>query len=128
MHATDDRAALTVSDGGEGYLDERLEALAITVVRRSSTPGDWINDLAQELCGLARQARENYERLLPPEGETPTVAQGVALARFLRSRLGQPGGQATITRGGLGLPEHFVHVRFAGGYEGGIDRDGRVST
>jgi hypothetical protein len=124
MHSTADSA----SPASAGSLDERLEALAITVAGHSSTPGDWIDDLAHQLCAFARESRENYELLLPPEGETPTAAQGVALARFLRSRFGERCGQATITRGGLGLPDHFVHVLFPDGYQGGIDREGNVST
>jgi hypothetical protein len=120
-----DQAASAVSAQEGRDLADRLEELAIEVVGRASDPQDWITTLAYQLSRLARQARENYERLLPAEGKTPTAAQGVAIARFVRSR---SAGQATITLGVLGLPDNFIHVRFPDGHEGGIDPEGRTST
>jgi hypothetical protein len=116
-------SAVSAQEGRD--LADRLEELAIEVVGSASDPQDWITTLAYQLSRLARQARENYERLLPAEGKTPTAAQGVAIARFVRSR---SAGQATITLGVLGLPDNFIHVRFPDGHEGGIDPEGRTST
>lgn len=60
-----------------------------------------------------------------------TGAQALALARFvapaLRSeRRGDRG--FTVARGGAGLPDTYLYVRLADGYEGGIDSDGATST
>jgi hypothetical protein len=110
-------------------LADRLEGLAREVSDRTNgAEDDWIAALALQLSELGRDARENYERLLPAEGDIPTAAQGVALARFLRSRLRESGSYATVTRGGLGLPDTYLHIQFPDGYEGGIDREGRLST
>lgn len=109
-------------------LPDALDALALETLNRSTTPGDWAGELAQQLCMLATQARENYLRLLPADGPPPTAAQGVALARLLRSRFDQPNGQATVIRGGIDLPHDYVHVLFPDGYEAGIDPQGTVST
>lgn len=118
------------SEDEHADLPTRLNALARQVIARSPEGApNWITSLAQQLSTLGDDARENYERLLPPEGETPTAAQGVALARFLRSRLRDSGSHARVARGtGILLPEGFLHVVFDDGYEGGIDRDGQVST
>lgn len=69
--------------------------------------------------------------LLDTPDEVPTVEQGIALARFLRPhfREPRPGGRyAQVSRGGAGLSDDYLLVRLSDGYEGGIDRDGRVST
>ncbi|HEV3071852.1 MAG TPA: hypothetical protein VGY76_10565 [Solirubrobacteraceae bacterium] len=111
-----------------GDLADRLEGLAREVSYRTNGAEDWITTLALQLSELGRDARENYERLLPAEGDIPTAAQGVALARFLRWRLRESGSYATVTRGDLGLPDTYLHIQFPDGYEGGIDREGRLST
>jgi hypothetical protein len=61
----------------------------------------------------------------------PSNAQALALGRFLRSKFAahDPIQRiAYVTRGGAGLSDDYLHVRFGDGYEGGIDREGRVST
>lgn len=71
-----------------------------------------------------------YLPALEPES-VPNHAQAIALGRFLRNafRDERPGYRhATVMRGGLGLPDTYVAVRTATGYEGGIDSDGSVST
>jgi hypothetical protein len=72
--------------------------------------------------------RDEYVRLAGGQEECPTTAQGVALARFLRPAVRDPGLAAYVCRGGAGLPADYLYVRLTDGYEGGIAPDGRVST
>jgi hypothetical protein len=123
-------------------LHERLNHLALNFQERANadyTTADglreFLRDHAYSLGEFARQCEEEYVRTAGGEDEkVPTVAQGVALARFLRGewshgRIGPGDRYAHVSQGGAGLPESYVHVVFpATGYEGGIDRDGRVST
>jgi hypothetical protein len=110
-------------------LPDVLVELAGDVLMRGDATGEsWFAEHARQLNTLAEQAREQYARLLPANGEIPTSAQGVALARFLRPHLRDGRGCATVCRGAVGLPDSYVYVRLDDGYEGGIDREGRVST
>jgi hypothetical protein len=74
-----------------------------------------------------------FDPYLPPveEDDVPTHVQALALGRFLRGhwRREQPRNRfCHISRGGAGLPDSYLLVRFADGYEGGIDREGNTST
>lgn len=110
-------------------LADALTELAHVVCRRGDDSHDpWLLEHAQRLSQLAVHARECYARLLPADGEIPTSAQGVALARFLRGHLRDRSHYATVCRGGAGLPDSCLYVRFDDGYEGGIEREGRTST
>ena len=112
-----------------GDLAEELGELARIVNERGEATEDaWFLNHAHKLSELAVQARERYTRLLPADDEIPTRAQGVALARFVRPHLRDRRGSATVCRGHLGLPDSYLYVRCDDGYEGGIDREGRVST
>jgi hypothetical protein len=113
-------------------LPEAIAQLALSI---TMTPGvtrgeqAWLNNLIERLGELADQATTEYERVRPVEGDSPTAAQGVALATFLRSRLQHPDEYATVSLGSpAGMLPNYVLVRFSDGYEGGIDREGRVST
>ena len=110
-------------------LPDLLGELAGDVLVRGDATGEpWFAEHAHQLNTLAEQAREQYARLLPANGEIPTIAQGVALAHFLRPHLRDGRGCATVCCGAAGLPDSYVYVRLDDGYEGGIDREGRVST
>lgn len=90
----------------------------------------FIRDHGASLADFARELEENYAPL-STGGEIPSNAQAIALGRFLRSRFAAHDVMqriAYVTRGGAGLPDDYVHVRFGDGFEGGIDREGRVST
>lgn len=84
---------------------------------------------AMDLDGMVRELEANYV-LADSEGDVPTNAQGIALARFLRPAMrGEArNAHATVAKGGFDLPDGYIHVRLADGYEGGIARDGRTST
>ena len=86
---------------------------------------EWID----RLVNVAGELEEGYIKL-DTEGDVPTVAQGVALARFLRPHFqGDVSHRAAfVARGGAGLGDNYLHVRFNDGYEGGIDKTGRTST
>jgi hypothetical protein len=92
-----------------------------------------VADLANELAELVAALDEwrtkgGFDPYLPDVGDKlPTHPQGLALARFLHSRLARDVG-ARVTLGGAGLPERYLHVAFTDGFEGGIDDTGRVST
>lgn len=128
-------------------LHERLNALALQFDQMSHSDhpewtgdgmangklGAFLRDHAQSLAEFAQQCEDEYVRTAGGDVEdVPTTAQGVALARFLRRQFRpsvHPGERhAHVSRGGAGLPGDYLHVRMADGYEGGIDRDGRVST
>lgn len=118
---------------------ERLNALAGELDRLSwvgadgeelDRPNKSLSECAYALSELANEVGEHYVRA-DADGEVPTNAQAIALARFLRPAFNvKDRGYrfARISRGGAGLPEDYLHVVLADGYEGGIDRDGRTST
>lgn len=113
---------------------ECLEGLAQEFAKRlfepRLAPAEYVtffSEQASALSELARQVDDQYI-LLADDGEVPTVAQGVALARFLRPAFRDKSVGAFVCRGGLGTPEDYVSVRLTDGYEGGIARDGRTST
>lgn len=86
-------------------------------------------DHAYTLSEWADAVDQLYARL--DEGKVPTNAQGVALARFLGNGFRNAERRfawANVALGGAGLPDSYLHVRMGDGYEGGIDREGRVST
>lgn len=120
-------------------VEDRLDALAQQFVSRAwreDTPPaerQYLLDHAASLTEFAQQVRDEYVRAAGNRGpeDIPTVAQGVALAHFLRGhfRHADPTKRlAHVSRGSLGLPADFLHVRFGDGYEGGIAPDGRTST
>jgi len=112
-----------------GDLAEELGELARIVNERGEATEDaWFLNHAHNLGELAEQARKRYVPLLAVDEEIPTSAQGVALARFVRPHLCDRRGSATVCRGPRDLPDGYLYVRCADGYEGGIDREGRVST
>lgn len=86
-------------------------------------------ELAHQLRGLVYEIQEQYVKL-ETDGDVPTIAQGVALARFLRPHFNSDKNHwgAFISRGGAGLGNDYIHVRFNDGYCGGIDKTGRTST
>lgn len=93
----------------------------------------YLRDTAAALAEFAQQCEDEYVRVHGRDDESvvPTVAQGVALAWFIRSRKLTVNGKhigVTVALGGAGLPDTYLHVRFSDGYEGGIDPDGKVST
>jgi hypothetical protein len=130
---------MPTSTGTRAPLEDRLDALVHQFVskawREDTTPGErqYLLDHAASLAEFAEQVREEYVRVAgsrEPQ-DIPTLAQGVALAWFLRGHFRHPDPMkrlAYVTRGSVGLPEDFLHVRFGDGYEGGIAPDGRTST
>lgn len=118
-------------------LHERLNALAVEIDKlgdelgeRSIPGGAAAREYATVVAELAQECERDYVRL-ESEGDTPTIAQGVALARFLRPHFRPQSSVApvaNVSRGGAGLPADYLYVRFADGYEGGIAPDGRTST
>ena len=116
-------------------VDERLDALAQQFLQRAWQDGaesipalrEYLRDHAASLAEFARQVRDEYERVVGDE-EVPTNAQGIALARFLRSAFRDKTIGAAVSRGSAGLPDDYVYVRLTDGYEAGIAPDGRVST
>jgi hypothetical protein len=114
-------------------LDERLAALAMQFLTQAEDGSATTEQHAQfrlaqveSLSDFARQIEVEYARLTAHE--IPTCAQGLALARFLAPHLRDRSIGAHVCRGGQGLPEDYLHVRFTDGYEGGIAPDGRTST
>lgn len=121
--------------GSCANLSESLRALAIEFAGKSHTDAgsplaSYLSDHAYTLAEWADAVEQLYARL--DEGEIPTNAQGVALARFLRPRFrddAHPADRgARVTRGGMGLPDDYLLVVLNDGYTGGIDREGRTST
>ena len=115
-------------------LNERLHALAECFVERAHEPGvdaaqhaEFLRDHASSLREFARQVDEEYVRRIEDD-EIPTVAQGLALAQFLRPAFRDARIAAHVCRSGVGLPDDYLSVRLSDGYEGGIAPDGRVST
>jgi hypothetical protein len=87
------------------------------------------DSVVDRLAQLAHQAEDQYERVAPASGEVPTPAQGITLARLLRSRLRDPSDYATVSLGDvIALPDGYIAVRFKDGFEAGIDRDGVASS
>lgn len=90
-----------------------------------------LEEMLHQLAEVAQEVDMRYVRL-DTEGDVPTVAQGVALARFIRNEFHKDDGEpklAYVSKGGAGLPDTYLHVSFPGSsYEGGIDKEGRVST
>jgi hypothetical protein len=116
----------------ESSLTDSLAALASWLLDTSPDLRTGIvfrDSLIDCLARLSHQAEENYERISPATGETPTAAQGLALAQLLRSRLRAPSDYATVSLGGvISLPDGYVAVRFSDRFEAGIDRDGATSS
>lgn len=112
----------------------RLEGLAMQMADAAIQTNDpALQDYALTVSELAQQHREEYVRIHGGNGrEVPTYAQGIALARFLRRGFSDEvhagDRHAHVARGGAGLSDDYLYVRLADGYEGGIDRDGAVST
>ena len=82
--------------------------------------------------GGQRRERDGFDPyLIPDNGDVPTNAQALALGRFLRGHFRSDDPRcrgAHVSRGGTGLGDDHLYVRFNDGYEGGIDREGRTST
>lgn len=116
-------------------LHERLTALATQMYEKAweLDPASGLppmRDFATAVSEFANVCEKEYVRL-SDDDETPTVAQGVALARFLRSHFRRDdvsSRYANVARGGAGLSDTYLHVRFGDGFEGGIAPDGSVST
>jgi hypothetical protein len=111
---------------------DALAELAAWVSRtavRTRTTDVFRDSLVQRLAKLSHQAETDYVRIAPANGDTPTLAQGLALAQLLRSRLRDPSDHATVGLGDvLSLPDGYITVRFNGGFEAGIARDGATSS
>lgn len=128
--------------GSVSDLPKAMRELAIEMSRIASAgnaPRDesdanqlagFLQDHAYTLSEWADAVEQLYARL--DQGEIPTNAQGVALARFLRPQFRDTvhpaDRRATVTRGGAGLSDTYLLVTLPGGYQGGIDHEGRVST
>lgn len=125
--------------GSTAVLPESLRLLALQMQELANTgaingvemtAADFLRDNAYTLSEWADAVEQLYARL--DEGEIPTNAQGIALARFLRPAFrddAHPADRsAQVSRGGMGLPDSYLLVRLSDGYTGGIDRDGRTST
>jgi hypothetical protein len=74
-----------------------------------------------------------FDPYLPtlPDDAVPNHAQALALGRFLRGHFQSERVEcriAHVTRGGMGLNDSYLGVRFGDGYEGGIAPDGSTST
>jgi len=113
-------------------IEERLAALAMSCLTQAENTratvrqhAEFLQNQVALLTGIAGDLEEEYVRLTV--GEVPTCAQGLALARFLRPAFRARTG-AYVCRAGLGLPEDYLHVRLADGYEGGIAPDGATTT
>jgi hypothetical protein len=123
------RSSSQPDPGAGGDLAAQLGELARIVYERGEATEDaWFLNHAHKLNDLAEQARNCYIPLVAADEEIPTSAQGVALARFVRPHLRDRRGSATVCRGPRDLPDGYLYVRCDDGYEGGIDREGRVST
>jgi hypothetical protein len=84
----------------------------------------------EKVLGMLQDAVELAGFFADHDGQHPTGAQGLALAKFLRSQFrDRMCAAAHVYRGGVGLPDDYLHVVFPhSGYEGGIDPEGRTST
>ncbi len=126
------------ADERRAPLGARLEALAIQMQERAWTEGrsgeenEYLRDCAASLAEFAMQLREEYVRLTDEHANGITVAQSVALTRFMSNERAM-----SVFRGGQGLSDEYLLVeldpyqaRAANRvpYTGGIDREGRVST
>jgi hypothetical protein len=104
-------------------LYERMNDLALAVYERDET-------LAREIAELAQEMDENYV-LVDVEGDVPTNAQGIALARVIRSRwAGDIDYNVTVGREmsfGANKTQR-IGFQFVDGYTGGIAPDGSVNT
>lgn len=118
-------------------IQERLHQLALQLSEASfSTETQALTEINRTLSEAAQEveriAIELEAFVLHDDGHRfPTPKQSLTLGYFLHSRWNgeDPGRRgATVTRGGAGLGEDYLYVRFPDGYEGGIDREGRLST
>lgn len=113
-------------------LAESLAAIALWLsftTPNTRTTTVFRDSVVDRLEQLAHQAEDQYERVAPASGEVPTPAQGITLARLLRSRLRDPSDYATVSLGDvIALPDGYIAVRFKDGFEAGIDRDGVASS
>jgi len=113
-------------------LADSLAALAMSLSSTSSSTRAttvFRDSIADRFAELAHQAEDQYARIHPASGETPTPAQGLTLARLLRSRLRNPSDSATVSLGDVfALPDGYIAVRFSDGFEAGVDRDGVASS
>lgn len=120
--------------GSVSDLPNSLRALAQEFAEKAlANPGSphasYLQDHAYTLNEWGDAVELLYAKL--DEGEIVTNAQGVALARFLGNGFRNAERRfawANVALGGAGLPDSYLHVRMGDGYEGGIDREGRVST
>jgi hypothetical protein len=121
--------------GSVSDLPKSLRALAQEFLAKANAHPDsplasYVQDHAWTLTEWADAVELLYARL-DTEGEVPTNAQGIALARFLRGHWTNVENRfrfASVSRGGAGLSDDYLYVRMGDGYEGGIDRAGRTST
>jgi hypothetical protein len=127
--------------GSVAVLPEAMAELAVEMMNLATQQADpavvrqWLRNHASTLGEWSSAVRELYVRVDETDGEVPTNAQGIALARFLRAQFRDdvhPGDRsAHVSRGGAGLGDDYLHVvlnPYGRRFEGGIDREGRVST
>lgn len=111
-------------------IEDILADIAVHCLNVADSDGNPpMETMAHELSALALDVQDNYV-YLARSGDTPTVAQGVALSRLLRGSLDPASrGSALITTGGsMGLPHNYLAVRFTDGYQAGISPEGEIST
>lgn len=122
-------------------LYERLMALAIDLsfdayrVSGDQMRGDpAIEAFTERLAEMATECERDYVPATA-EGDFPTNAQGVALARVMRTVMrddryeADPArASARVHRGGFGCGPNYLTWQLGDDYHGGIDREGRVST
>lgn len=101
---------------------DRAEADAL--LREAFTLIDWLRDHATTLNEWGDAVEQLYARL--DEGSPTTNAQGIGIARLMRSRPGV--GVTNITPSPFGLPGEYVGVAFNDGFVCGIAPDGSVSS
>jgi hypothetical protein len=104
-------------------LYERMNNLALAVYEHDT-------ELAQQLAEMAEELDENYVPA-DAEGDAPTNAQGIALARVIRGRwAGDIDYNVTVGRemGFSASKSRRVGFWFVDGFTGGIAPDGRVNT
>lgn len=111
---------------------DRLALVAGELALADEAPGlsvETLENLAEELASIHMELEREWVHA-STDGEVPTVAQGIALARFLRPHFTGDKSHwgAFVSRGGAGLGDSYLHVRFNDGYEGGIAKDGSTST
>jgi hypothetical protein len=114
----------------------RLDALAASLLSRARTLRNTEPELAtllesdsSAITELARECAEEHVHA-HGDGEIPTPAQGIALARLIRRQSAAPATQLPFTVIALGRAnaiDDTVWVRFADGSERCIDREGRVA-